>query len=737
MTDKPDSPKPSSDASNGAPTSSNGYSRAGAGAVRSGLAKRRNPALVLLGDVAGGTRRLLFRDPLALFLLLASIGLAIAFSELLGAIKPSSSGMQVPISTVQTLSGHKQISSALLLDHDNRVELSTTAKAPPVSASGTLPAPITTTTIVRGRHGKHARTVTTVVEPAGAGVSQRLWAAYPASGAQTQQLLRELSVSGATVTVDQQSGKPTEAIIVQFLIPILLLVCLFSLFMRLGGDGGAAGGIAGFSQFAGKGRKKGKGSTEKTTFADVAGAGEALAELREIRDYLADPSKYLVVGAAAPKGVLLVGPPGTGKTLLAKAVAGEADAAFFSLSGSDFVESLVGVGAARVRDLFRKARKAAPAIIFIDELDAAGRKRGAGIGQGNDEREQTLNQILVEMDGFAGDGGLVVMGATNRPDILDPALLRPGRFDRQIVVDVPDVHGRLEILRLHGGKRPLGGDASLEEVARLTPGFSGAELANVINEAALLSVRDGRAQIDQKTLEEAIDRVVAGPAKRHILSEQERWLIAIHESAHAVVTDALGHTASTRKLSIVARGRQLGTAAHMLSDRDQKIMSKSDLQSQLIVITAGLAGERIAFGETSTSVNEDLHAATTLARSMVTSFGMSEALGLVTIGEKGGEVFLGASLQDLGSVGPETLNLIDNEVERLVGDAEARAALVLDRNWSTVEETAAALLEQETLSGVALDAVLSTVKEISLEELREVRRASPPRFTLRDPKDAT
>jgi cell division protease FtsH len=737
MTDTPDSPKPSSDSSTGVPTSSNGYSREGAGAVRSGLARRRNPALVLLGDVAGGTRRLLFRDPLALFLLIASIGLAIAFSELLGAIKPSSSGMQVPISTVQTLSGHKQISSALLLDHDNRVELSTTTKAPPVSASGTLPAPITTTTIVRSRHGKHARTVTTVVEPAGAGVSQKLWAAYPASGAQTQQLLRELSVSGATVTVDQQSGKPTEAIIVQFLIPILLLVCLFSLFMRLGGDGGAAGGIAGFSQFAGKGRKKGKGSTEKTTFADVAGAGEALAELREIRDYLADPSKYLVVGAAAPKGVLLVGPPGTGKTLLAKAVAGEADAAFFSLSGSDFVESLVGVGAARVRDLFRKARKAAPAIIFIDELDAAGRKRGAGIGQGNDEREQTLNQILVEMDGFAGDGGLVVMGATNRPDILDPALLRPGRFDRQIVVDVPDVHGRLEILRLHGGKRPLGADASLEEVARLTPGFSGAELANVINEAALLSVRDGRAQIDQKTLEEAIDRVVAGPAKRHILSEQERWLIAIHESAHAVVTDALGHTASTRKLSIVARGRQLGTAAHMLSDRDQKIMSKSDLQSQLIVITAGLAGERIAFGETSTSVNEDLHAATTLARSMVTSFGMSEALGLVTIGEKGGEVFLGASLQDLGSVGPETLNLIDNEVERLVGDAEARAALVLDRNWSTVEETATALLEQETLSGVALDAVLSTVKEISLEELREVRRASPPRFTLRDPKDAT
>jgi cell division protease FtsH len=717
--------------------SSNGAPRpvAGSSAVRSGLAHRRNPVLVALGDFAGGARRIAFRDPLALFLMLASIGLAVAFATLLGSIKPSSSGREVPISAVQTLAGRHEIASAMVLDHDSRVELSTTAEAPPVLASGAVPAPVTTTTLVRSKHSKRAHTVKTVVQPTPAGVAQQLWASYPSSGALTQQLLRELTGSGAIVTVDQQSNKGTEAIIVQFLIPILLLVCLFSLFMRMGSEG-AAGGIAAFSQFTGKGRKKGKGTTDKITFADVAGAGEAVAELREIRDYLADPSKYLAVGAAAPKGVLLVGPPGTGKTLLAKAVAGEADAAFFSLSGSDFVESLVGVGAARVRDLFRRARKVSPAIIFIDELDAAGRKRGAGIGQGNDEREQTLNQILVEMDGFGGDGGLVVMGATNRPDILDPALLRPGRFDRQVVIDVPDVHGRLEILRLHGGKRPLAPDASLEEVARQTPGFSGAELANVINEAALLSVRDGRGQIDAATLDEAIDRVVAGPAKHHILAEQERWLIAIHEASHAVVTDSLGHTASTRKLSIVARGRQLGTAAHMLSDRDQTIMSKPDLESQLIVIIAGLAGERIAFGHTSTTVNDDLHAATALARSMVTSFGMSEALGLVTIGEKSGEVFLGASLQDLGSVGPETLNLIDNEVERLVGDAEARAAVVLDRNWSTVEETASALLEHETLSGVALDAVLSTIQEVSAEELSQVRRATPPRFTTRDPKQA-
>src|ERR1035441_7283234 len=724
MTDNDTPPEPpasnrDSAASNGASAAGNGAARVATATVRSGLANRRNPLLVAVGGFLATARRVAFRDPLALFLLLASIGLAIAFASLLGEIKPSSSGTQVPLSVVQSLAKRHELQSAVVLDHDSRVEL-TTAPGAPVDAAGSA---------TTGATGAAATPPGSSSAPSG--VSQKLWAAYPGSRAITQQLLRELYASGATVSVDEQAGKPTKAIVVQFLIPILLLVCLFSLFTRVGAEGGA-GGLAAFSEFAGKGRRKGKGTRDRITFADVAGAGEALAELREIRDYLSDPSKYLAVGAAAPKGVLLVGPPGTGKTLLAKAVAGEADAAFFSLSGSDFVESLVGVGAARVRDLFRKARKASPAIIFIDELDAAGRKRGAGIGQGNDEREQTLNQILVEMDGFAGDGGLVVMGATNRPDILDPALLRPGRFDRQVVIDVPDVHGRLEILRLHGGKRPLAPDASLEEVARQTPGFSGAELANVINEAALLSVRDGRGQIDAPTLDEAIDRVVAGPAKHHILTEQERWLIAIHEASHAVVTDALGHTASTRKLSIVARGRQLGTAAHMLSDRDQTIMTKPDLQSQLIVITAGLAGERIAFGHTSTSVNDDLHAATALARSMVTSFGMSETLGLVTIGEKSGEVFLGASLQDLGSVGPATLNLIDNEVERLVGDAEARAAVVLDRNWNTVEETASALLEQETLSGVALDAVLSTVQGFTLDDLRDVRRASP----ARDPKQA-
>ncbi len=719
MTDDEDTIPPPSSQGNGRPPAPIRPPKGGQ--VRSGLAHKRNPALVALGDFGTGARRVIFRDKIALFLVVASAGLLITFFSLLGAIGPNTHGSELPISRVLELAEHKQIATATLYDHDNRVEV--TLKQPADSAASSDGSSTSTSSDSTSTNGSSTETTTTggttTTGTATPVAPLEYWAAYPASGVQTQQLLQSLAVAGTVVTVDQQPGKAQRTILVQFLIPIVLLVCLFALFMRFGADGGA-GGIAGFSKFTGKGKRKGKGTLHQITFSDVAGAGEAVAELREIRDYLADPSKYLAVGAAAPKGVLLVGPPGTGKTLLAKAVAGEADAAFFSLSGSDFVESLVGVGAARVRDLFAKARKTAPAIIFIDEFDAAGRKRGAGIGQGNDEREQTLNALLVEMDGFGGDGGLVVMGATNRPDILDPALLRPGRFDRQVTIDVPDVHGRLEILRLHGNKRPMGHDVSLEEIARLTPGFSGAELANVINEAALLSVRDSHELIDQATLEEAIDRVVAGPAKKHILTEQERWLISIHEASHAVVAEALGQASVSRKVSIVARGRTLGTAAHMLTDRDQLIQTEPDLQAQLTVIVSGTAGERIAFGHLSSGVSDDLHAATSLARTMVTSFGMSDALGPVTIGEKGGEVFLGASLQDLGSVGPSTLDTIDREVERLVGDAEAKAAVILDRNWQAVEETAHALLEQETLSGVALDAVLSTVQETDLSELREI-----------------
>ena len=625
-----------------------------------------------VGERLGTIARWFAKDPLSTLLLVASLVLTFLFFNLLGQIQPSTSGERIPLSRVSKLAEQKQISEATLLDQDARVLLET--------KSGLL-----------------------------------LYAAYPESDAQTSAMVRGLTDSGAVVQVDQQWDKPAKQIVVQFLIPILLLVCLFVLFTRIGQDAGA-GAFAGFSKFTGKGRKRKAGAPGRTTFDNVAGAGEAVAELREIRDYLAEPGKYAKVGARAPKGVLLVGPPGTGKTLLAKATAGEADATFFSLSGSDFVESLVGVGAARVRDLFAKARKMAPALIFIDELDAAGRKRGAGVGQGNDEREQTLNALLVEMDGFGGDSGLVVLAATNRPDVLDPALLRPGRFDRQVTVDVPDVHGRLEILALHRGNRPLAPGTSLEEIAKLTPGFSGAELANVINEAALLTVREGRTEMDQATLEEAIDRVVAGPARKsHVLTAEERWVIAIHEASHAVVTRSIGQTISAQKLSIVARGRQLGTAAHMLTDRDAVVMQEPDLHRHLISIVAGFAGEQIEFGVVSSGVHDDLHTATALARSMVASYGMSKALGPVTIGEKAGEVFLGASLQELGSVGPATLELIDREVERIVGESVERAEGVLRRNWSAVYETANALIEQETLSGVALDAVLSTVEATLLD----------------------
>src|SRR3984957_14080029 len=629
-------------------------------------------AMQRIGDMLRAILRTLTRDPLSAFLLAASIALAIAFFALLGSLRPEGRGQQVALTNITTLANAQRIRSAVLLDHDHQVVAQTDT-------------------------------------------GLQVYASYPSSDAATLEILNVLRKGGAEVTVDPQSSKPARQIVIPSLIPSLLLVCLFAFCPRQSGDG--SNGIASFSNFRGGGRRKGKKTSATITFDSVAGAGEALAELQEIRDFLDDPSKYLAAGAAAPKGVLLVGPPGTGKTLLARATAGEADAVFFSASGAEFVESLVGVGAARIRDLFAKARRMAPAIIFIDELDAAGRKRGAGVGQGNDEREQTLNQLLVEMDGFGGDAGVVVMGATNRPDILDPALLRPGRFDRQVVVDNPDVHGRFEILTLHGRGRQFTPEVDLLEIAKLCPGFSGGELANVVNEAALLPVGEGHVEIDQHTLEEAIDRVVAGPAKRHVLTEEERWTIAVHEAGHAVATRAIGQTVSAQKLSIVARGRQLGTAAHMLTDRAAVMHGRSDLERRLVAILAGTACELIEFGEESTGASDDLHAATKLARRMVTSYGMSPRLGHITVGEPGGEVFLGASLQDLGSIGPDSLNIIDSEVERIVEEAEARAEYALRANWEAVRETAHALVEHETLSGIALDAVLSTVTPIDLASI--------------------
>ncbi len=550
--------------------------------------------------------------------------------------------------------------------------------------------------------------VQVTVQPPGVDTFADYWVTYPKSDAVTTDLITELQKGGARITFDHQSSKATQRFLAQFLLPLLILAALFALlFLSL--RGGGASEFSLFSQIAA--RRKAKNDGTGVTFADVGAAGEAIAELAEIRDYLADPTKYQAMGALAPKGVLLVGPPGTGKTLLAKAVAGEANVPFFFISGSEFVESLVGVGAARVRSLFRQVRAAAPAIVFIDELDAAGRQRGAGLGQGNDEREQTLNQLLVEMDGFDASAGVVVMGATNRPDILDPALLRPGRFDRQITIDVPDVVGRVEILRLHARNRPLGSDVNLERVAKACPGFSGAELANLLNEAALLSVRGGRQTIGQEECEEAIDRVLAGPARRsHILTDDEKRLLAYHESGHAIAARALGLAAGVHKISIVARGRNLGHTT-TFADADKLVRRRGELFHELVATLAGTAAEVIVFGEGSTGGEADLRRATDLAREMICAYGMSEEVGRIAVGAKAGEVFLGRDFTNLGSLSEHLLTQVDTETARLVDEAEQAAERLLVEHRELLDLLAQRLVTEETLAGEELDRVLAPLSE--------------------------
>ncbi len=534
----------------------------------------------------------------------------------------------------------------------------------------------------------------------------RAWVAYPKSDTVTGELMDRLDAAGAHVRVDHQNGKAAERFLAQFLLPLLILAALFAaLFVALRGGGAAEFSL--FSQIAA--RRRAKHDAGQVTFADVGAAGEAIAELAEIRDYLHDPSRYQDMGALAPKGVLLVGPPGTGKTLLAKAVAGEANVPFFFISGSEFVESLVGVGAARVRSLFRQVRAAAPAIVFIDELDAAGRQRGAGVGQGNDEREQTLNQLLVEMDGFDPASGVVVMGATNRPDILDPALLRPGRFDRQITIDVPDVAGRIEILRLYTRNRPMDPSASVEATAKACPGFSGAELAGLVNEAALLAVRAGKSLIGQEELDEAIDRVLSGPARRaYILSEPEKRILAYHEAGHAVAAHALGLTAGIHKISIVARGRNLGHTT-LYADADKLVRNREDLFNELVATMAGTAAEVLVFGQGSTGAEVDLRRATDSAREMVCSYGMSPTVGRIAVGAKAGEVFLGRDMTNLGNLSEALLERVDNETAALVSQAEVAAETVLLTHRLTLDALAAELIAHETLTGEQLHRLLEPV----------------------------
>jgi len=520
------------------------------------------------------------------------------------------------------------------------------------------------------------------------------------------------------VTTDAQSPNVWSDLLVRML-PMLILIGVFLfVFSQLRGGAGM------FSFGKAKARKFNKDSPQ-ITFDDVAGADEAVEELREIRDFLKDPTRFLALGAKIPKGVLLYGPPGTGKTLLARAVAGEAGVPFFSISGSDFVEMFVGVGASRVRDLFEQAKEDSPAIIFIDEIDAVGRHRGAGMGGGHDEREQTLNQMLVEMDGFDATTGVILIAATNRPDILDPALLRPGRFDRQIVVDKPDLPGRQQILRVHAQGKPLGTEVDLDTIARRTPGFTGADLQNLLNEAALLTARDGLNEIENRHVGAAIDRVIGGPERKsRVMSDHEQRVIAYHESGHALVGHVLQHTDPVHKVSIVSRGRALGWTL-TLPERDKYLNSRSELRSELAMLLGGRTAEEMIFGDPTTGAADDIARVTKLARQMVTKFGMSEKLGPQAFGRGSDEVFVGKEVGQSDEVSEEIANLIDAEVRDLISVAHREAYEILHHHRSTLNSLAEALLEHETLDEDALREILGEAGTWDSDPARSTRSSSP------------
>ncbi|WP_227397279.1 ATP-dependent zinc metalloprotease FtsH [Jeotgalibacillus aurantiacus] len=483
---------------------------------------------------------------------------------------------------------------------------------------------------------------------------------------------------------------------VTFLTTIIPFVIIFILFFFLlnQAQGGGGGRVMNF------GKSKAKLYTEekkKVRFKDVAGADEEKQELVEVVDFLKDPRKFTDVGARIPKGILLVGPPGTGKTLLARAAAGEAGVPFFSISGSDFVEMFVGVGASRVRDLFENAKKNAPCIIFIDEIDAVGRQRGAGLGGGHDEREQTLNQLLVEMDGFAGNEGIIMIAATNRPDILDPALLRPGRFDRQITVDRPDVTGREAVLKVHARNKPLSDNIDLKAIAQRTPGFSGADLENLLNEAALVAARQDKKLIDMGDIDEATDRVIAGPAKKsRVISQKERKIVAFHEAGHTVIGVVLDEADMVHKVTIVPRG-QAGGYAVMLPKEDRYFMTKPELLDKITGLLGGRVAEDIIFGEVSTGAHNDFQRATGIARRMVTEFGMSDKLGPLQFGQSQGQVFLGRDFNSEQNYSDKIAYEIDTEIQRIIKECYERAKTILTENRDKLELIAETLLDIETL----------------------------------------
>ncbi len=510
--------------------------------------------------------------------------------------------------------------------------------------------------------------------------------------------------------VDNSGPSPWLTIITS-LLPILLLVFVMFFFLNQ-----MQGGNSKIMSF-GKARvKRMTRDQPRVTFKDVAGADEAIEELEEIKEFLANPGKFQALGAKIPKGVLLVGPPGTGKTLLARAVAGEAAVPFFSISGSDFVEMFVGVGASRVRDLFEQAKAASPCIIFMDEIDAVGRQRGAGLGGGHDEREQTLNQLLVEMDGFDIKDNVILIAATNRPDILDPALLRPGRFDRQIVVDRPDLKGRLGILKIHTRGKPLADDIDLEVLARRTPGFTGADLANLVNEAALLAARHGKKRIDMSELDESIERVISGPERKsRLISDEEKRVIAYHESGHALVGHLLPDTDPIHKISIIARGQALGYTLALPAE-DRFLTSRRQMLDQIAMMLGGRVAEELAIGDVTTGASNDIERATKIAKQMVTRFGMSEKLGPQTFGDANHEVFLGRDFSANADYSPEIAYEIDKEISRLIDEAYEKARTILSERRAQLDLMAEVLIERETVDREELQALLDNRWEEYLEQ---------------------
>jgi cell division protease FtsH len=534
------------------------------------------------------------------------------------------------------------------------------------------------------------------------GNSDKIITKYPTGYGAT--LFDALNAKGAKTNTVVNQGSMFGSLLI-YMLPLLLLVGLFVMFSRM--QGGSRMGF-GFGKSRAKQLNK---DMPKTTFADVAGVDEAVEELYEIKDFLQNPSRYQALGAKIPKGVLLYGPPGTGKTLLARAVAGEAGVPFFTISGSDFVEMFVGVGASRVRDLFEQAKQNSPCIIFVDEIDAVGRQRGAGLGGGHDEREQTLNQLLVEMDGFGERAGVILIAATNRPDILDPALLRPGRFDRQIPVSNPDLAGRRAVLRVHSQGKPIAPDADLDGLAKRTVGMTGADLANVVNEAALLTARENGTVITGPALEEAVDRVVGGPRRKsRIISEQEKKITAYHEGGHTLAAWAMPDIEPIYKVTILARGRTGGHAVAVPED-DKGLMTRSEMIARLVFAMGGRAAEELVFREPTTGAVSDIEQATKIARAMVTEYGMSSKLGAVRYGTEHGDPFLGRTMGTQADYSHEVAQIIDDEVRKLIEAAHTEAWEILTEYRDVLDTLAGELLEKETLHRAELQAIFSDVKK--------------------------